>query len=175
MAERLFEGKKVYYSGSIQGVAEIEPDFAWNLVRYMINNGAVVLSEHVAGRNRNERDEIRARNVGMTVEEMLKEPEPWFGIRKQDLNWVDEATHMVALVNAPSHGVGMELEHAILKPRLGLNLTPILCLVHEGAAEKLSYMIRGVTTDESPCVYIRTYNDLKSAQLLVEKLLTEKM
>ena len=45
-----FTGKKVYYSGSISGVPEPDPEFAWKLVRYMIDNGADVLSERVAAR-----------------------------------------------------------------------------------------------------------------------------
>lgn len=172
MSERLFEGKKVYYSGSIKGAPEIEPDFAWRLVRYMTENGAVVLSEHVAARNQQEMDEVRARNIGMTVKNMLKQPEPWFGIRKQDLKWVEEATHVVALVNAPSHGVGIELQHAILKPRLGLNTTPILCLIHEQVVDKLSFMVRGLSKDETPCFYLETYRDLETAKSSVKKFLT---
>lgn len=172
MAERLFEGRKVYYSGSIKGAPEIEPDFAWKLVHYMMDNGAVVLSEHVAARNQQERDDVRARNLGITVEEMLQDPEPQFGIRRQDLKWVEEATHVVALINAPSHGVGMELQHTILKPRLGLNLTPILCLIHQGVADRLSFMVSGVSRDETPCFYLETYADLDSAKLSVEKFLT---
>ncbi|OGM09117.1 hypothetical protein A2Z67_05925 [Candidatus Woesebacteria bacterium RBG_13_36_22] len=171
-AERIFDGKRVYYSGSIKGAPEIEPDFAWQLVQYMIENGANVLSEHVAARNQQEMDEVRARNLGMSVQEMLKQPEPWFGIRRQDLKWVEEATHVVAVVNAPSHGVGMELQHAILKPRLGLNVTPMLCLVHEQLNDKLSFMVRGVSKNESPYFFLETYKDLEAAKSSVEKFLT---
>ncbi len=174
-AERRFDGKRVYYSGSIKGAPEIEPDFAWQLVQYMIENGANVLSEHVAARNQQEMDEVKARNLGMSVQEMLKQPEPWFGVRRQDLKWVEEATHVVAVVNAPSHGVGMELEHAILKPRLGLNTTPILCLVHEQLSEKLSFMVRGVSKDETPCFYVKTYKDLETAKASVSRFLNDEL
>lgn len=168
-----FDGKKVYYSGSIKGAPEIEPDFAWNLVQYMAQNGAVVLSEHVAARDKEEMDLVRAKNIGVDLQQMLSEPEPWFGIRRQDLKWVDEATHLVALINAPSHGVGMEIEHAILKPRLGLNQTPILCSVHENLANKVSFMIRGVAENETPYFYLKTYTDLDSAKSEIYKFLTK--
>lgn len=175
MVERTFEGKKVYYSGSIKGAPEADPEFAWKLVQYMIENGAEILSEHVAARSKEEMDTVRARNIGMTVQEMLAQPEPWFGIRRQDLDWVDEASHVVAVINAPSHGVGMELEHAILKPRLGLNTTPILCLVHEDLSEKVSFMIRGVSKGETPYFYIETYTDLETAKSTVSKFLMDEI
>lgn len=167
----MFEGKKIYYSGSIKGAPEKEPDFAWNLVRYMADNGATVLSEHVAGRSKEEMDQIRAKNIGMEIQKMLSEPEPWFEIRRQDLAWVDEATHVVALINAPSHGVGMELEHAILKPRMGLNETPILCLVHQDLKDKVSFMIKGVAPEENSSFHLETYIDLDSAKNSVKEFL----
>lgn len=171
--EKPFEGLQVYYSGSIKGVPEAEPDFPWQLVQYMGKGGADVLSEHVAARNQQEMDEIRARRWGMEVQEMLAQPEPWFGIRRNDIEWVDQVTHVVALVNAPSHGVGMEIERAILKPERGLNETPILCLVHKQMLDKLSFMVRGVTEDESPRFQLRTYSHLEDAKIVIHDFLTD--
>ena len=137
----------------------------------MSQNGAIVLSEHVAGRSQQERDILLAKNIGLALDEMLKEPEPWFGIRRQDIKWVEESTHVVAVINAPSHGVGMEIEHAILKPRLGLNQTPILCLVHASLVDKVSFMIRGISRDETPYFYLESYTDLESAKSIVREFL----
>lgn len=173
--EKAFEGIKVYYSGSIKGAPELEPDFAWQLVQYMGENGADVLSEHVAARTRQEMESIRARRTGQEIQTMLAQPEPWFSVRRKDVEWVDEATHVVAVVNAPSHGVGMEIERAILKPARGLNETPILCLVHEGLLETLSYMVRGVTYQECPGYFLRTYAHLDSAKNTVHEFLTGKI
>jgi len=172
--EMPFKDLKVYYSGSIKGAPEAEPDFPWQLVQYMGKGGADVLSEHVAARSQQEMDEIRAKRWGMEIQEMLSQPEPWFGIRKKDIEWVDEATHVVALVNAPSHGVGMEIERAILKPERGLNETPILCLVHEQMIDKLSYMIRGVAESESPTFQLETYTSLEDAKAIIHDFLTDK-
>ena len=159
-----FERSKVYYSGSIKGTPEPDPEFAWKLVQYMAQNGADVLSEHVAGRNQQEMDEIRARRIGMTIQQLKNNSEPWIGIRRQDLEWVNEATHVVALVNAPSLGVGMEIQRAIDKPKLGMNKTPILCLVQESVLPKLSYMVRGVVPEESSLFQLQTYQNLEQAQ-----------
>ena len=169
-----FEGCRVYYSGSIKGVPESDPEFPWKLVQYMGANGADVLSEHVAGRNQQEMDEIRARRIGTTIQRLKEDPAPWFGIRRQDLAWVDESTHVVALVNAPSLGVGVEIQRAIDKPRLGLNLTPVLCLVRSDILPKLSYMIRGISTDESRLFQLREYTTLESAQRHIYDFLTSR-
>jgi hypothetical protein len=174
--EKPFEGLKVYYSGSIKGAPELDPNFAWDLVQYMVEGGADVLSEHVAARNKEEMDQVRARKMGVPVESFKNLPREVYVkeiIRRKDLEWVDEATHMVALVNAPSHGVGMELQEAILKPRLGLNVTPILCLVHASLYNNLSGMVLGVREDENPNFYIRTYHDLEEAKTIVRDFLSK--
>lgn len=174
----LFENQKIYYSGSIKGAPELDPDFAWHLVEYMKEGGANVLSEHVAARNMQEMEEVRAKKTGMSVEyfnslsreEFLRDI-----VRKQDIAWVDEATHFIALVNAPSHGVGMEIERAILKPQRGLNMTPVLCLVHADLYDKLSGMVRGVSTEEHPEFFVKKYSNLEEAKQIVRKFLTSSL
>ncbi len=159
-----FEGLKVYYSGSIKGTPELDPQFPWKLVQYMSENGADVLSEHVAARSQLEMDEIRARRIGISIQEYNEDPHPWVAVRRQDIAWVDQATHLVALVNAPSLGVGMEIQRALDKPKMGLNKTLILCLIQEEIAPRLSFMVRGITSEESPEFQLQTYQNLQQAQ-----------
>lgn len=170
--EKPFKGLKVYYSGPIKGAPEVESDFPWNLVQYIASKGADVLSEHVASRSASEMIEIRARRIGVETKKLLSHPEPWFDIRKQDMAWVDEATHFIALVNTPSHGVGMEIERALLKPERGLPETPILCLVHESLINNLSFMIRGVSNEESDKFFVKKYHDLDDAKNIIYDFLT---
>ena len=158
-----FTGKTVYFSGSIRGVAEVDPDFAWHLVRYMGTGGANVLSEHVAGRSEEERMAMYAQRTGQVVDALRAEQEPWWGFRQQDVEWVDQASHFVALINAPSFGVGMEIERAILKPTRGLPSTPILALIDHRLLDSLSFMVRGITTEEA-AFHLRTYATLEDAQ-----------
>lgn len=169
---RPFVGTKVYYSGSSKETPGMEQYFAWKLVQYMTEGGADVLSEHVAARSQDERNRIRARRMGVDINELQADPEPWFRNRRTNLRWIEEATHLIASVDAPSHGVGIELEHAILKPKLGLNVTPILCLVHVELLEKLSNMIRGVGIEECAEFYIKGYQDLKDAEQAIHDFLT---
>lgn len=168
--EKIFEGMKIYYSGSIRGVPNPDPEFAWKLVQFMIAKGADVLSEHVAARNHEEMDEIFARRSGV---DRRKLAEPWYEARRIDFEWVNEATHVVAVVNGPSHGVGMEIQRAIDKPRMGMNLTPVLCLVHEELFDKVTWMIRGVSAIESPVFRRAVYLALQDAQNKIEEFLLE--
>lgn len=143
---------------------EADPEFPKKLVNFMIENGAEVLSEHVAGKNQQECDEMMVKKIGITMEEFKAEKEPWFRVRKQDISWVDEADCVVALVNSPSLGVGMEIQRALNKEKLGMKKTPILCLVKNEMLDKLSFMIRGINIDESDVFYLKTYQNLEEAQ-----------
>jgi len=169
-----FSGTKVYYSGSLKGVVGCDPYFAFKLVDYMKKGGASVLSEHVAARSVEDKDILMAQNIGISLEELKGDLEPWYRIRKQDMLWVEQATHVVAEVSGPSHGVGAEIERALLKPRLGLNKTPILCLVKEDVLTKLSWMIRGVNVEESKIFKLKTYNSTEEAQEHVFTFLTTR-
>jgi len=52
-----FRGLKVYFSGSIRGSPEPDPEFPRKLVQYMTTGGADVLSEHVAGSGLSQRSQ----------------------------------------------------------------------------------------------------------------------
>ena len=163
-----FEGTKVYYAGSIRGADESDKELPWKIVRYMADNGADVLSEHVAARTPEERESIRAKHVGQKILDAYKGQDPDVVIRKIDLDWVDQADCVVALVNAPSLGVGMELEHAILKPKLGLNETPVLALVHKNFRNQLSAMVSGVTEEY---FYLKIYENIEDIQKYIDEFM----
>jgi len=160
MNKNPFSGKIVYFSGPIRGVAEPETDIAWRLVRFLLECGAEVLNEHVAGRTLEEIREIRAKKLGDRAKEVMNSPSPWFYVREEDIAGVDAATHVVALVSGPSHGVGMEIQRALDKTRMGLNPTPVLCLVHTSCLDKLTWMIKGVG---DVGFVLRTYEDAEDA------------
>lgn len=177
--EKPFSGTFVYYSGSIKGVKEAEPDFPWQLVQYMIDQGANVLSEHVAARSSEEMETVRARKCDISIDELLriKNSEQWCKfLRQEDIKWVHQATHLIALVNGPSHGVGMEIQEALRKPQLGFNLTPILCLVHKDMVNSLSGMVKGICPEVDGQVKfsLRTYQDLDEVKKIVYEFLTGK-
>lgn len=154
---------KVYYSGSIKGVPEADPDFPQKLVKFIENCGAEVLSEHVAFSNKEKSNEIFFQKTGINLDKISPNLLPEI-IRKQDINWVDEAEVMIALVNSPSLGVGVEIQRALDKEKLGMRKTPILCLIRDDLKDKLSFMISGINLEETDVFYLRSYKDLEEAQ-----------
>ncbi|MCX6705336.1 MAG: hypothetical protein NT162_03310 [Candidatus Woesebacteria bacterium] len=162
--EKPFSGMKVYYSDSIKGIKNNDPEFAWDLVRFMTAGGADVLSEHVAGRTRDERNDIFLKRSGYDRRTI---DNPWFIGRKVDLEWVDAATHLIAVVDGPSHGVGMEIQRALDKPKMGLPKTPILCLVREENLENVTWMIRGISNSDSDSFELRSYTDGEDAKDII--------
>ena len=159
---------KIYFSGSIKGILNTDPNFSWDLVQYMKSLDFNVLSEHVAGRDKEERDELFLKNTGVDINKV----EDWAAVAYEwDMKWVDECNYLVSVVDGPSHGVGMEIMRALLKKERGLNETKILCLVHEDRFDKLPGMIKGVPRDQYPNFDVQTYVDIESAKKTVDKFL----
>lgn len=152
-----FEGLKVYYSGSINGAAEPDPDLPQKLVEFITNGGADVLSEHVPIRDQRQKDEVFYRRTGIKIQDVAPKDKPTI-IRRQDLAWVRESDKVVVLANAPSHGVGIEIHEATLRGK------PVLCLIREDLSSHLSYMVSGITPQEAPDFRLQTYQNLEQAQ-----------
>ncbi|HSX40405.1 MAG TPA: hypothetical protein VLF68_02210 [Candidatus Saccharimonadales bacterium] len=175
--ERPFGGLKIYYSGSMAGVAELDLDFPSQLVTYMEQGGAEVLDKHVAIPHKG--DEFLAAIAlthGFTFEEWqgLAQHEKDTRIYRHDMKLIDQATHVITLLNGASHGVGMEVQEALRKPHMGLNHTPILGLVHESAGANLSPMMRGASHVYAELFQLQTYTNLESAQQAIHTFLTAK-
>jgi hypothetical protein len=147
----------VYFSGPIRLGDNEVLELSHQIIESLKQVGYRVLSEHVGGRTREERESVFVRHKGT---DLVDHNAPWVETRQTDIRWVDDATHLIAVVNTASHGVGMELERAILKPERGLPETHILCLIEQHRLESLSWMIRGI--DEAN-VEIATYQSLGEA------------
>jgi len=168
-----FKNKKIYFSNSISGDIGTTKAISIDLVKFMLTKGANVLSEDVAFRDPKIMFPIFKKKTGVDLSKIRNKDKKAEMIRKVDLNWVDEADYFIAVVNGASYGVGMEIQRAIDKPRLGLYETPILCLVHKDILKDVSPMIRGVSKKEAPNFQLKTYKDLKNVKEIVHKFLTE--
>ena len=169
-----FQGKKVYFSAPIRGVRENMPNLARDLVKFMKKVGADVLSEFVVANLGKTMDQAFSRKSGVSL---LKSKEPWIIARQIDFQWVDEADYLVAEVTSPSLGVGMEIQRAKDKEALGFNHTKILCLCRQEVMdkEKLSWMIKGVTSEEHKNFYLVGYKTLPGAKRVITRFLTDKL
>ena len=78
---------------------------------------------------------------------------------------------MIALVNGPSHGVGMEIQRAIDNAEMGKPKISILCLVQERRLKDVSWMIRGKQKKEYPNFSLKTYKNQEGAKKIVDNFL----
>ena len=169
-----FQGKKVYFSAPIRGAREKMPDLTKDLVRFMKEKGADVLSEFVVADLGEMMDQVFFKKAGVSL---LKLKEPWVIARQIDFQWVDEADYLVAEVTSPSLGVGMEIQRAKDKEDLGLNHTKILCLCRQEVMdkEKLSWMIKGITPEEHQDFHLVGYKTLPGAKRIITKFLSNEL
>ncbi len=91
-------------------------------------------------------------------------------VYKLDALLVDQATHLIALLDNPSFGVGMEIERALTKPQRGLHETKILGLIHKNNYAKTSKMILGA---QSKNFIIRAYETKEDVVMVVREFLGE--
>lgn len=164
-----FSGCQLNISASISGQKDKNAEFVPQLVTYVMENGADVLDEHIRGKDLQEMVAIVKRRTGV---DRLAYREPWKIVYQQDMEWVDQASHMIIFVDRPSHGVGMELMRGLLKPSLGLNPTPILILLHEENVHSLSPVVRGIPQNDSQ-VQLKTYQDFADIQREVDSFLVQ--
>lgn len=168
----LFKNSRVYYSGSIRGIVP-DPLIGYEVVKYMLENGANVPSAHVAGRNKEEMKQVFYLMSQRGLDENGEDNRNAEMAYEVDMNWIDSATHIVSVVDGPSHGVGMEIMRALLKPARGLNYTPVLCLVSEENFEKVSWMITGASFEFGDAIQVIPYKDSEDAKEIVRHFLLE--
>ncbi len=162
---------KIYFAGSLYGVGHENPNFIWDLAQYAKELGFEILDEDVVAPTAELRNKIFLEKTGIDT---FKIEEPWNPVYRADMDAINEANYFIGIVDGPSHGVGMELMRVLLKPKLGLNQTKILCLLHEKSLPRLSRMIRGVPKDKYPNFEIKTYKDLSSAKEITKEFLTKR-
>lgn len=159
--------KKVYFSSAITGKIAVSENFQVNLINHMKSLGYQVFSEHVGLQNDRAIFDLLTKNSGKNIPQRDGYEKE---IREVDLKWVDEAEYFVGIVDGPSFGVGIEIEHAIQRPTRGLPKTKILCLVHTYNFPKLTAMIKGITETN---FQLSKYTDENNAKEIIESFLME--
>ena len=155
---------EVYLAASIAG-GRMNQDIVSGLLTFLKERGHSVLDWFVAAPS-DWRDAFRE-NVGFSEdawEAMSPEERRQLGL-KQEEQWIEKASCLIAEVSAKgSYGVGGEIHHASLKPRLGLAFTPVLCLYDRNGGEPTSTWIRGRNPE---CVWLRSYSSSEEVKQIV--------
>jgi len=154
--------KVVYFAGAIRGDRSLAYVMR-EIVEYVQSLGLIVLTEHVIA------DDPIATLAGKVEKEkvdLLAED-----IERQDIAWLDQATHVIAEISGASTGTGREIEYARTKGYFGKVHAKVLCLYHAEREFFASPMVRGMTPDRYSNVVIKSYTDSEEVKLLIKKFL----
>ncbi|MBS3093589.1 hypothetical protein J4456_03355 [Candidatus Pacearchaeota archaeon] len=154
---------KVYFAGAIRG-DRIVADTIKYLIDYIkINLQIPVLSEHVGSENPVEEF---ARKIKKSIDDLLAED-----IETQDIQWLDQSTHVIAEISGASTGTGREIEYARTKDHFGKVPAKVLCIYALDREYFASPMIRGMNPEKYPNVIIKSYSSLDEAKDIVKNFL----
>lgn len=145
------DNRMVYFVGPISGDRTFVSNMK-EMAACIKSFGFIVLTEHAVA---DYPDIVLAKNIGINKADLTPQI-----IRKTDIDWLNQACALIAEVSIPSHGVGVEIEHALTYG------TRILCLYKRG--QKVSPMILGINELNAS---VRSYADIEEAKILIEKFL----
>src|SRR3989344_4812651 len=128
--------KKVYFAGAIRGDRTLA-EVIIKLVNYIKTDlNLQVLTEHVGSEKP---IETFAEKIGKSVENLSAED-----IEKQDIDWLNQSSHIIAEISGASTGTGREIEYARTKEHFGKTPTKVLCIYNQDREYFASPMIRGM-------------------------------
>lgn len=163
---------KIFYGSAIQGAKNraARAHIHRALIEFIKRKEYMVAFEHTCGRTKKETAELLEKAIG---------PLPPLGIERtiyvrRKIIEVIEGDIVAAIfeVSTPALGTGIELAHAYLRPRMGLSEIPILLLYQKDYwPNKLSSMIRGITSEEVPSLALKEYANLEDAKYYISQFL----
>jgi hypothetical protein len=156
------EDTVVYFAGAVRGDRSLV-QVMQEIIQFLKDLDLTVLTEYIGTDNP---DTSLAGKVGKTREDLTDDD-----IEKQSMVWLDQATHLVAEVSGASTGTGREIEYARTKEDLGKVPTKVLCLYLKERQPFVSAMVRGMTRDRYPNVFVQAYADLEEAKSIIRKFL----
>lgn len=156
------ETKVVYFAGAIRGDRVLATTFQ-EIIEFIKRSGFTVLTEHVGA---DDPIESFANKIGKHKGELSAED-----IEKQDIEWLDRATHVISEISGASTGTGREIEYARIKGELGKTPAKIFCLYRRDREFWASPMVRGMTPDRYPNVLVRSYGEVEEAKKLIKEFL----
>ena len=166
---------KVFFGSAIQGASDRGMRAAVNteILNTIKACGHTALAEHTTGQNKEE--------VSRLLEEAIG-PLPPPGIHRtryvchKMLGLVELRDLGAAIfeVSVPSTGTGIEIDRALLRPRVGLSTVPILFLYEEEYwSSGLSSMVKGLPFERMPGVELVEYAKGAPLKPIVQSFLAD--
>lgn len=150
----------IFFSAPIKGEREKAKETIIELGEWMKKKGIIILNEHVVSENPRE---VLAEKMKKPVGELTMEE-----IESYNSSKLCIASRVIAEVSGASTGVGIEVEFARTKGRLGLAPAEVLCLYHEDYKDSVSPMIRGMNCEN---VEVSPYKNIEEAKYIIRNFL----
>ncbi len=163
---------RIFYGAAIQG--ERDRGERASLHRTLIDiikaEGNEIVGEHTTGRNIAE-TAAHLKKIIPNLPETDRERR--IAVRNKMIEYIEsDIDAAIFEVSTPSHGTGMEIAHAYLRPRMGIREIPILTLYqHDYWPHKLSTMVQGLSTEAFPNIQQREYRNTEEAAQYVQEFL----
>ena len=165
--------KQVFYGAAIQGSknrkdrSEIHTFIIDTIKKY----GFEVYTEHTTGTTYEEAMQKLEQAIGPLPKDELKRR---IYVRNKMIEAIEgDIKAAIFEVSTPSLGTGVEIAHAYLRPRMKLSLIPILGLYEKDYwPNKLSTMIRGISTEKIPHFTLKEYENFKDIVKILNEFLT---
>jgi hypothetical protein len=165
---------KIFYGAAIQGATERKDRAQINsdIIASIKSFGYKVISEHTTGMDFDDTANKLEESIG---------PLPPAGsertvfIRNKMIQFVESDIRAAVFeVSTPSLGTGIEIAHAYLRPRMGLQAVPVIALYQNGFwPNKLSAMLNGITRDSVPHFHLVRYDSSVEIYSLLKPLIAE--
>ena len=147
--------KVVYFAGAIRG-DRVVADMISEMISFIKMFNYRVLTEHVG---MPDPIDTLAKQLKVNKEALSAEM-----IERQDIGWLDQATHVIAEISGASTGTGREIEYARVKGLLGKVPATVLCLYRKDREFYASPMICGMTKERYENVDVFAYNTVSEAK-----------
>lgn len=163
---------KVFYGSAIQGAKNREERAGTNrfFIEAVKEQGFEVTTEHTTSKSLEEATRILERKIGPIPKEGL---ERRTFIRNKMIEFIEgDIAAAIFEVSIPSLGTGIEIAHAYLRSRTGLEKIPVLALYEKDYwPNKLSTMIKGIDPKTVPHFTLKEYSSLEEAKNHIKEFL----
>jgi hypothetical protein len=164
---------KVFYGAAIQGAENREKRAIIHktIIESIKKQGLEVYTEHTTGKTYEEAIEKLEQSIGKMPKNDQKRRT---FVRNKMIEGIN--SNIVAAVfevSTPSLGTGIEIAHAYLRPKMGLDEIPILALYEKDYwPNKLSTMIRGIPKEEFSNFSLIEYKNIDELENIINKFFT---
>jgi hypothetical protein len=163
---------KVFYGAAIQGAKNRKERSKVHqfLINTIKKQGFEVFTEHTTGKSYKEAIEKLEQAIGPIPK---NNTDRRIYVRNKMIEAIEgDIKAVVFEVSTPSLGTGIEIAHAYLRPRLGLSTVPVLALYEKDYwPNKLSTMIRGISTEDVPHFTLKEYKDFEEGKKSLNEFL----